>query len=146
MGLFITESKHIYFQYSDARQEKGLLCAQNCTITSCYVTLRHVVVYFQLAMLWALLDLLYLLIHIVYSNNILFKIETFEDAQTFHGTALIQGEGWLQSRIWTSPTAVQLLSPGWGRGEWPQSGIWTSPTAAQLLLPPESDAEAEAKL
>ena len=54
-----TESKHIYFQYSDARQEKRLLCAQNCTMTSCYVTSRHVVVYFQLAMLSALLDLFF---------------------------------------------------------------------------------------
>ena len=40
--FIITESKHIYFQYSDARQEKRHLCAQNCTMTSCYVTSRHV--------------------------------------------------------------------------------------------------------
>ena len=61
----------VYFQYSDTRQEKTLLCAQNCTMTSCYVmshhvmlhhvmlryvTSRHVIVYFQLAMLSALLD------------------------------------------------------------------------------------------
>ena len=40
--ILITESKHIHFQYSDARQEKRLLCAQNGTMTSCYVTSCHV--------------------------------------------------------------------------------------------------------
>ena len=59
-------------QYSDAWQEKRLLCAQNCTmtsgyvrvtswyVTSCCVTSRHVIVYFQLPILSALLDLFFL--------------------------------------------------------------------------------------
>ena len=62
LSILLLKVNTVYFQYSDARQEKRLLCAQNCTMTSCYVmsyhvTLRHVVVYFQLAMLSALLDL-----------------------------------------------------------------------------------------
>ena len=51
----------LLLKYSDTRQEKRLLCAQNCTMMSPHVMLRHVtsrhvVVYFQVAMLSALLD------------------------------------------------------------------------------------------
>ena len=121
--IFITESKHIYFQLG---KKKGSFVPKTVPwchvtshhVTSCplcpklyhdvmlhhdtshHVTSCHVIVYFQLAMLSALLDLLLLRIYHYFSNFIIFYINLYNNVHT---------HWWIQGALPLPPSGDQIL-------------------------------------